>query len=539
MKKILLTCGAGASSGFMAQKMRQAAKKKELEYQIRAVSESEAKDYMKEYELLLVGPHLRYKLDSIRKEAVDFGIRVEVIEEDIYGKLDGERMLEQVEDWLSESEEENRETETSKQRETVRENLAEKADVSQTDGKVMEWVQKKLVPGMNRVTGNGFVKAVQDSMMLVLPFIMVGSLISIFGIIRENVPGFPDLSMINTFSFGLFSLFLAFLVPYKVMENYGIVKFKFYAALGGVSSYLLLTLPASDGENMAFVIEKLGAGGMLVSLFTSIVVALVFLLFSRFSFFKKDTSMPDVVVSWTDALIPVFLILLGTVGLYNAQVDVYSFITNLFSPVFNIAQTLPGMLIITFVVVLLYAFGISNWVLFPLIWAVWMQGIADNASLVQAGQMPSNLNLMEFFHGFVYLGGTGATLMLVIMMLFSKSKRLKLMGRLTIVPSIFNINEPVVFGTPIAFNPLLMIPMLLSSIVLPLITYFAFSIGFVTTPAEPFQVWYLPVPVYAFLATHDWKGIVLVLVNLAVYALLYYPFFKVYEKQEVKKEKQQ
>lgn len=233
------------------------------------------------------------------------------------------------------------------------------------------------------------------------------------------------------------------------------------------------------------------------------------------------------------------MILLGTVGLYNAQVDVYSFITNLFSPVFNIAQTLPGMLIISFVVVLLYAFGISNWVLFPLIWAVWMQGIADNASLVQAGQMPSNLNLMEFFHGFVYLGGTGATLMLVIMMLFSKSRRLKLMGRLTIVPSIFNINEPVVFGTPVAFNPLLMIPMLLSSIVLPLITYFAFSIGFVATPAEPFQAWYLPVPIYAFLATHDWKGIVLVLVNLAVSVLLYYPFFKVYEKQEVKKEKQQ
>lgn len=122
---------------------------------------------------------------------------------------------------------------------------------------------------------------------------------------------------------------------------------------------------------------------MLVSLFTSIIVALIFLLFSKFSFFKKDSSMPDVVVSWTDALIPVFLILLGAVGLYNAQMDVYSFITSLFSPVFNVAQTLPGILIVSFVVTLLYAFGISNWVLFPVIWAIWMQGIADNAALVQ------------------------------------------------------------------------------------------------------------------------------------------------------------
>ena len=101
MKKVLLTCGAGASSGFLAQKMRQATKVKGWEYQIKAVSESELTDYMDSYQILLVGPHLRYKLDNLRQEASPYGLRVHLIDEEIYGKLDGERMLEEVDAILS------------------------------------------------------------------------------------------------------------------------------------------------------------------------------------------------------------------------------------------------------------------------------------------------------------------------------------------------------------------------------------------------------------------------------------------------------
>lgn len=534
MKKVLLTCGAGASSGFMAQKMRQAAKKKNLEYQIKAVSESEVNEYMKDYDILLIGPHLKYKLDSLQKEAKNYGISVQLIDEKIYGELDGERLLDQVDIMLSGP----NKTVAKPEKETVKESeIPDTVEMNdgKKDRKAMTWIQDTLVPKMNKIIENGFIKAIQDSMMLVLPFIMVGSLITILNIIREKIPAFPDLTLVNSFSFGLFSLFLAFLVPYKVMENYGVVRFKFYAALSGVASYLLLTLPVID-TNMSFVIEKLGAGGMLVALFTSIVVSAVFLLFSKFSFFKKDTTMPDIVVSWTDSLIPVFVILLGATIIFNAKIDIYKFISDLFNPLFSISQSLAGIIIISLAVTVLYAFGISNWVIFPVVWAIWMQGIADNAALIQAGRAATNLNLMEFFHGFIYIGGTGATLVLVVMMLFSKSKRLKLMGRLTIVPSIFNINEPVVFGTPIAFNPFLMIPMIMLSVILPLITYFAFKIGFVAIPSEPFQVWYLPVGIYSFLATKDLRSFLLIAVNIAVSAAVYYPFFKAYEKQEVKKE---
>lgn len=539
MKKVLLTCGAGASSGFMAQKMRQAAKKKGLEYEIKAVSESELNDYMANYQILLIGPHLKYKLDALTEEAAKYNLPVKVIDEDIYGTLNGEALLEQVDEILpghGEKQAPAAPTSTKVEKQEVKAAPTEQTNTNEHSNFVMDWVQNKLVPNMNRVTGNGFVKAIQDSMMLILPFIMVGSLISIFGIIRENFPAFPDLAVINTFSFGLFSLFLSFLLPYKVMENYEITKYKFYAALSGVATFLMLTLPVNVDEGMAFSADKLGAGGMLVALFTGIVVAAVFKAFAKFSFFKKDTSMPDIVVSWTDALVPVFLLLLGATILYSTQIDIYTLISDLFAPVFNIAQSLPGLIICSLVVTVMYAFGISSWAVFPVIWAIWMQGITDNISLAEAGTAATNLNLMEVFHPFIYLGGTGATLMLVIFMLRSKSKRLKLMGRLTIVPSIFNINEPVVFGTPIAFNPLLMIPMILCSIVLPIITYVFFQIGFVQIPTEAFQVWYLPIGLYGVLATHDIRSLVLSIVNLAVSGAIYWPFFRAYEKIEVEKE---
>ena len=149
-------------------------------------------------------------------------------------------------------------------------------------------MENKFVPKMNKIANNAFVKGIQDSMMTALPFIMVGSLISLWNIIQVYIPSLPDLSLISSFSFGLFSLFLAFLIPLKIMENYNISKFKFYAALSGVSSYMMLMMPVlDDAGNIIYVFEKMGAAGMLVSLVVSVFVSLIMLIFSKFSFFKK------------------------------------------------------------------------------------------------------------------------------------------------------------------------------------------------------------------------------------------------------------
>lgn len=97
MKSVLLVCGTGASSGFMAKNIRQAAKNKGIDVSVKARSDSEVEAYIEEIDLLLVGPHLKYMLDDLKKEADPYNVPVEIIEESSYGSLDGEAVLAQIE----------------------------------------------------------------------------------------------------------------------------------------------------------------------------------------------------------------------------------------------------------------------------------------------------------------------------------------------------------------------------------------------------------------------------------------------------------
>ena len=104
-----------------------------------------------------------------------------------------------------------------------------------------------------------------------------------------------------------------------------------------------------------------------------------------------------------------------------------------------------------------------------------MAGIQGNIEAVAAGKEAVNIVTSEtvFTAALITMGGMGATLPLNVMMMFSKAKKLKVMGRICIGPSIFNINEPLVFGAPIAFNPIMMVPFWLNSIAGPVIIWFS------------------------------------------------------------------
>ena len=96
MKNILLVCGTGASSGFMAKNIRLAAKAKNIEMSVKARSDSEVEDYIEEIDLLLVGPHLKYMLHDLEEIAEPHGVPVRIIEDDAYGSLDGNAVLESI-----------------------------------------------------------------------------------------------------------------------------------------------------------------------------------------------------------------------------------------------------------------------------------------------------------------------------------------------------------------------------------------------------------------------------------------------------------
>lgn len=92
-EKILLVCGAGASSGFMAAAARKAAKKNGLDYEIKARSESELSENLSEYNLLLIAPHLKYMLEEVEEIANAEGIKYGIIPQRVYGSLDGNGLI--------------------------------------------------------------------------------------------------------------------------------------------------------------------------------------------------------------------------------------------------------------------------------------------------------------------------------------------------------------------------------------------------------------------------------------------------------------
>lgn len=408
--------------------------------------------------------------------------------------------------------------------------------------KLINWMNTSFAPVVGKITKNAWVSGVQDTMMAVIPFIFVGSIVTMLYVVGEYVPNFPDLWLLNSFSFGLLSLFVAFLVPYYILAKKGRDNIKLISALTSFALFLMLLNPSFnwDDGGITFVFDRFGASGMIAAMVAGFFTAFVMNTFAKISFFKEDSAFPDFVKQWFDSLIPITLILVtGWIFTFNLHIDLYDVVVSLFVPLATLGQSLPGFVLIYFFGCFIYSFGISGWILSAITVPITLQGIADNAALVAQGLEPVFIFTEEVtYSGWIAIGGLGSTLFLVIMMMFSKSKRLKAIGRASIIPSIFNINEPVVYGAPIAWNPILMIPFWLNGLIIPTIVYTALKIGLAPIPSKLFRLWYMPFPISTVIVA-GFKGLILLAIVVPVMILIWYPFFKVYEAQELKKEKEQ
>lgn len=533
--KILLMCGAGASSGFMAQAMRKAAKEQGIEhFEIIARSEAEMMNNLKGTDLVMFGPHLAFKREALENDLKKYGVPFTFINKDAYGSIDGAATLNQALEVLKKADKPIEEVKAAEDKQEQSTNISEDSAKG-----FMGWITKSLAPKLDKLTQNIYISAIQQSIMSILPMIMIGSVSSIVGVFRnfEVLNWIPDISMLNTYSFGLIAIFLAILVPMKVLEKRGNEKLKISAMLTSVALFFIITLPVIDGEGgtMNFVMDKIGTGGMLTAVVTSVFIGWIFNFASKHSMFKKDTVMPDMVVAWMDALIPVTVTLAIGLFIMSTGFDLPLFIRGLFAPISSFGQTWLGLVMICFFTCFLYSFGFT-WILFPIAWAIWMEGMDANMAAVAAGQAASSINLMETVMGITYIGGQGCTLALVLMCMRSKVKKLKSIGRVCIFPAIFNINEPIVFGAPVVWNPILMIPLCLNSIIIPSLMYLVMRIGLVPIPSAPMQMWYLPNIVQGYLTTNSMAGVILVIALFAVSWLIWMPFFRVYEKQQYKEE---
>ena len=345
--------------------------------------------------------------------------------------------------------------------------------------KIQAWIEKHLVPVINKITSNFWFGIVADAVLFIVPFSMVSAIPSLWAILRRFVPVLPDISPLSTFSFGLIGLFVVFVIPYNCLQKIEKKDRSMIAGFTGIGAYMMcMNFQTVDGGSLVSM-NKFGAGGMFTAMVVGLMVAVIYKLLAKYSFFGEDSVIPDFVKNWFDNIAAILISLtIAYLFTYVAKIDVFAMVQVLMKPVTSFAQSAPGVIIIVFLQNVFYFFGVSGWVFTPVTRSITQAAIAENAELVAAGLAPKNIYAYGFSR-YHHIGGQGATLPLALFMLRAKSKKFRLLGKATLVPSIFNINEPLQYGAVVG-NPFMLIPTVLIAIILPGFSYLWFAMGWGT-----------------------------------------------------------
>lgn len=401
---------------------------------------------------------------------------------------------------------------------------------------MIKWLEYDFSPKMSKVNHNVWVVTLKDSIMQLLPFILLGSVFCLLTIPGDvfKINNYPNFWTLFGWTMGVLSLLISFLIPFNLMEKKRLRKQRFIAGCSGLITFLITVTPQIVADKtVGFGHASLGAGGMFVAIVAGVFTGWVMGIFGSFSFFKEESIIPDFVRAWFDAMLPIGVVIVAAWLVVDiAGFDLYNSILGFFMPLANIIETPWGFILVSFITCFLYTMGISSWVLTPVTKPVFLAAITANATAGASYLVTSE----TIFSAYLWIGGIGATLPLVIMMAFSKNAKLKALGRASITPGIFNINEPIVFGA-IAWNPIMMLPMWIISIVLPTIIWIGTKvINFAPIPRIVFDLWYVPFPISTWVTTGTITGILLMLICLVAATFIWYPFFKVYEQQEMQNE---
>lgn len=408
--------------------------------------------------------------------------------------------------------------------------------------KFMDWLANSFAPKAKSLTQRPSVAGLSSAMQKLIPFIMTGSIVFFYNVFRSYIPALPDLGNISNYSFGMIGLIAAFMVANQYMEKF---KHQNYSITAGIVSVciLMMTLHPVGAEEGVYDMGRVGPTGILIGVIFGAIVSVIFHYFSKLHLLR-NSELPDFVVEWINNIIPIFLSLaLWSTLIFALKIDVFEVIINLFEPIQSFGQSLPGLILLVLIPAFFYSMGISTWLWSAIQNPIFIAGIAANTLALQSGDLGTNIVTNETVYslGLIMMGGTGATLTLNLLMCFSKAKKLKTLGRICIGPSLFNINEPIVFSTPVVMNPILMMPMWINSITGSIVVWFAMRGGLLNIPQELMQVAQIPAPISSVMILQDFRAILWYVLLFAMYLITWYPFFKVYEKEvlaeEVKEEK--
>ena len=428
--------------------------------------------------------------------------------------------------------------------------------------KLSAWLEQKLFPMALKVDQQRHLKAISRTFMSIIPFMTLGSLALVVieppmdyttmepGFFRSFMEGWSSLAgavgmpvgAVYRFCLEFVALFVAAGIGYFLSQEY---KMKgFTPTVLAVISYMIL---AVSGIETRKTFDYMGGTGIFAAIFAAIVSIelLKFLLDKKVGYISLEGhGVPEALTQAFAMLVPTGIVLLVMALLHTLVVKITgntfpAMMSVFMEPLLKATNSIWGGAILVILVMAFWWFGIHDSAITGPMGAFWATALAANISAYTAGTATTQLPYIitePFWWFFIMIGGSGATFGLVFVLLFlCKSKQLKTVGKLGLIPAFFNINEPIIFGVPLMMNPIMFVPFVGVPLLNCIVTYLAMASGIVAkTIAYP--GWNMFCPIAALIATVDFKALLLVLVLIVLDALFYLPFIKVLDKQKVAEE---
>lgn len=403
---------------------------------------------------------------------------------------------------------------------------------------------EKISPTLNRIGNNVYLQTIMGAMMALLGPIILGSFATLGAVYatQYKLTAIATLlATVSTLTIGSMALYLSFLMAKYLVQNK--LKDDDGTAAGIISlmSFLIMTPLGSIklGSNVVSAIPTtwLSSQGVFSAMIVGLLVGRAYAYIKEHGWtIKMPQGVPPMVSQAFASLIPAILIgiVAGIISFGFSLTSWKSFHEMVFSliqtPLSNIGGSIWAMIAVTLLMQILWFFGIHGTnVLLPLVTPIWLALDMQNLAAFKAGKAVPNMFGLAFFN-VVTWGGTA--LGLVLLMLFvSKSKRYKELGKIAIVPAIFGITEPTIFGTPLVLNFDFIFPFITNNTIAIIVGMLATKLGIVARFTGVQAVFGLPLGFHAMVGGHISIVFLQLFIQLILSPILWFPWFKRADKK--------
>lgn len=408
----------------------------------------------------------------------------------------------------------------------------------------------RISPTISRLGENKYLQTISGTMMSTLGPIMVGSIaVLMLAFPIEGVKNaitsmglMPVFAAVNSVTIGALALYVAFLMGRNLVNKMVPEEDGSVAGALSLMCFLIVTPLDKTAEGVgAIPTTWLGAQGVFSAMIIGLVVGRIYVLFRQKDWsIKMPDSVPPMVTKTFDSLFPCFTvgllaIIVSRIFLSTGYGSMHQFIYSIIQvPLQGLGGSLPATLLTSLLMQILWFFGIHGTnVIAPIVQPIRLALDSENMTALAAGVALPNIVGNGFF-SIICWGGSA--LGLVLLMLRSKSKQYRQLGKVAIVPALFGITEPVIFGTPLVFNFKFLIPFVTNNTINLCIAYALTNMGIVGRCSGVQPIFGLPLGFHAMVSGQISVVILQMVLQLIISPLLWYPWFKMAEKEALAKE---